>query len=294
MIRWTASPLFFLFVNVFESSAALIIECPTADEAGNRVKEADQTKADVISCTYSNGGKCVYDFTVTVSYNYCEYTPGGNDSVSAGQQSSRICFSQEIWHTFTAIVGSSETPRPPSQTTPTNPTSLANGSSRTKTASPASSSTSVPSFLSLRSTVQPGSVAGNSIGPTSKAASPTPLLSSVVSVGFLVAVAILFFWVRRRRQRIDGRRLPEQFVDQEGLISQANLRLKNRSIAAPDHMRQTNAPRVGAENGALFGGLPEDSPSEETVNLRLRRVEAQLEALVTMVAPEGSPPSYTS
>jgi hypothetical protein len=120
------------------------------------------------------------------------------------------------------------------------------------------------------------------------------IIGSVVSVGFLVAVAILFFWVRRRRQRMDGRRLPEQFIDQEGPISQANLRLKHLSIVVPDHMRQTNAPRVGPENGAQFGGPPEDSPPEETMNLRLRRVEAQLEALVTMVAPEDSPPSYTS
>jgi hypothetical protein len=121
----------------------------------------------------------------------------------------------------------------------------------------------------------------------------TEIAVSAVSVGFLAGLLLLFFWVRRRRQRMDRRRLPEQFVDQEGQLSQANLRPKQMVI--PDEVRHTDALRVGLDIGVLPTGRAEgDSLCEETVNLRLHRMEAQLEALVTMILPEGSPPSYTS
>ncbi|KAF8151151.1 hypothetical protein K438DRAFT_1988293 [Mycena galopus ATCC 62051] len=104
-----------------------------------------------------------------------------------------------------------------------------------------------------------------------------------VSVGLLAAVVILFLCVRRRRQQIAQRMLPEQFTNTEEHVSQDDLRLKTGSLL-------TQPVPVVAENDVLPHTNAEDG--EGTVSLRLRLVEAQMETLLTMGFPEGSPPSY--
>ncbi|KAJ7915239.1 hypothetical protein B0H13DRAFT_2324486 [Mycena leptocephala] len=104
------------------------------------------------------------------------------------------------------------------------------------------------------------------------------------SVGLLAGVVILFLCVRRRRQRIAQHLLlPEHFTKAEEHVSQDDLRLKAESLRA-------QPVAVVAENDVFPYTNAEDGA--ETVTLRLRRVEAQLETLLTMGLPEGSPPSY--
>jgi hypothetical protein len=106
-----------------------------------------------------------------------------------------------------------------------------------------------------------------------------------VSVGLLAAAVILWLCVRRRRQQITQHMLlPEQFTNPEEHVSQDDLRLKADSLLTqlvPAVAENDVLPRINVEDG------------EETVTLRLRRVEAQLETLLTTGLPEGSPPSYS-
>ncbi|KAJ7887733.1 hypothetical protein B0H13DRAFT_2342331 [Mycena leptocephala] len=104
-----------------------------------------------------------------------------------------------------------------------------------------------------------------------------------VSVGLLAAVVILFLCVRRRRRRFVHHLLPEQFTNAEEHVSQDDLWLKAESL-------RTQPVAVVTENDVLPHTNAEDG--EETVTHRLRRMEAQLETLLTMGVPEGSPPSY--
>jgi hypothetical protein len=57
--------------------------------------------------------------------------------------------------------------------------------------------------------------------------------------------------------------------------------------------REIGPPAVEQDDsGPTADGTGEGLPSEETLSLRVRRVEAQLEALLSMGLPEDSPPSY--
>ncbi|KAJ7358320.1 hypothetical protein DFH08DRAFT_802158 [Mycena albidolilacea] len=125
------------------------------------------------------------------------------------------------------------------------------------------------------------------------------IAASVASVGILVAVVALFLWVRRRRQRIDQRRLPEQFTEaqQEVLLDTLPIKADGAPHAhEPDDdnpiLPQTD-PAVAEPESGVLPADPEDGTREETLTARMHRMEARLEALATMVLPEDSPPSYT-
>jgi hypothetical protein len=125
------------------------------------------------------------------------------------------------------------------------------------------------------------------------------IAASVASVGFLVAVVALFLWVRRRRQRIDQRRLPEQFTEAQQEVSLDTLPIKADGAPhahGPDDdnpiLPQTD-PAVAEPESGVLPADPEDGSREETLTARMHRMEARLEALATMVLPEDSPPSYT-
>ncbi|KAJ7821334.1 hypothetical protein B0H14DRAFT_3471635 [Mycena olivaceomarginata] len=84
---------------------------------------------------------------------------------------------------------------------------------------------------------------------------------------------------------IAQRMLPEQFTNTEEHVSQDGLRLKTGSLL-------TQPVPVVAENDIDVLPHTNVEDGEGTVSLRLRRMEAQMETLLTMGFPEGSPPSY--
>ncbi|KAF7359583.1 hypothetical protein MVEN_00682000 [Mycena venus] len=166
---------------------------------------------------------------------------------------------------------------------------------------------SLPS-LTLVSIGSTGGGAKISSGATGAGASPSPtrgplqksnksgartaaIACSTVSVGLLVAFVVIILWLRRRRQRIDHHRLPEHFADAREHLAQGILRMKPGS---------TDPGGVTPENRPIphgHGDPEEDSPHNGTLSARMRRMEAQMAALATIVLPESSlppPPSYTS
>ncbi|KAJ7860302.1 hypothetical protein B0H13DRAFT_2355692 [Mycena leptocephala] len=157
------------------------------------------------------------------------------------------------------------------------------------------------------------------------------IVASIVAVILIFAVVICMFWVRRRRQRNRERTVRERFKiieSQNHMVPEPSMtkidapssaesdetevyqsRLVGAAVSDEAQMKQ-GAPvnrRADSDNVQLTDSpvlAPEESVSplsnpqqatrdEETMALRLRRVEAQLEALLTMGLPEGLPPSYS-
>ncbi|KAJ7200678.1 hypothetical protein B0H12DRAFT_542459 [Mycena haematopus] len=154
------------------------------------------------------------------------------------------------------------------------------------------------------------------------------IAASIVTVIFIVGVMFSLFWLRRRRQGIRDRRRPKQFiesrehtqpepsmikvvalagvelaeaeVDQSTLVAAAVSDEAQLKHGAPERPRADSGNvRVTAvavvapeETEAALRDRQQFTRDEETMTLRLRRVEAQLEALLTQGLSEGSPPSY--
>ncbi|KAF7328151.1 hypothetical protein MVEN_02572600 [Mycena venus] len=129
------------------------------------------------------------------------------------------------------------------------------------------------------------------------------IAGSAVSVGFLLAVVILVLWVRKRRRLWAAQRtaVAEQYLEARERVSQArNLQTKYNGTTNADNLPQTDPFSIEPQRRVLAAnnGVEEDSPREETMTVRMRRVEAQLETLLTMGLPArqshigGSPPSY--
>ncbi|KAF7366028.1 hypothetical protein MVEN_00478700 [Mycena venus] len=121
--------------------------------------------------------------------------------------------------------------------------------------------------------------------PPRKSARTAATAASVVSIGFVIAAAVLFLWARRRRQRMRELMLPEHFIDQP-----------QRDISRENIQRKSNTLGRGHSVGIEAQDNSDDPPAGlagETMTVRMRRVEAQLEALLTMGLPENSPPSYS-
>ncbi|KAJ6528405.1 hypothetical protein B0H19DRAFT_1083352 [Mycena capillaripes] len=119
-----------------------------------------------------------------------------------------------------------------------------------------------------------------------------------VSVVFFLAVAILVSRLRKRRRIRAAQRtaIAEQFLGVQERVPQANnWRTKFIDTTNADNLPQTDPSSIqGPQLRGLEpdNGVAEDSPREETITVRMRRVEAQLENLLNMGLPEGSPPSY--
>ncbi|KAJ7842869.1 hypothetical protein B0H14DRAFT_2780049 [Mycena olivaceomarginata] len=118
------------------------------------------------------------------------------------------------------------------------------------------------------------------------------IAASVAAICCFAAVTLLVLWLRRFRQRVRQRRLPEQFLQaQEQQISER--RLGPGVTATADRAPQTSPVTVETENEALPNGRREEAlPGVDMLNDRVRRMEVQLEALLTLGVPESSPPSY--
>ncbi|KAF8139174.1 hypothetical protein K438DRAFT_1880539 [Mycena galopus ATCC 62051] len=157
------------------------------------------------------------------------------------------------------------------------------------------------------------------------------IVASVVIVVLIIALVIfVWWWIRRRNQRIRERRVPAQFLASVSPVQRA-VRMRSPSIikvaAATDVEKRAEVARTTmAQKVMLDGAQPEEGAparthnlplinfsdvpaeenaapasnaqdaahTEEAVTVRLRRVEAQLAALLTpaIESPEELPPSY--
>ncbi|KAF7358313.1 CFEM domain-containing protein [Mycena venus] len=155
------------------------------------------------------------------------------------------------------------------------------------------------------------------------------IVASVVIVVLIVAlVTFVWWWIRRRRQRIRERRFPAQFLEsappvQRVVRSPSIIKVAaamdvetqaevagttmaqgvaldethpEKGVPAGTHnLRLTNFSDVPTEENAAQTSNAQDARhAEEAVTVRLRRVEAQLAALLTpaVESPEELPPSY--
>ncbi|KAF7372723.1 CFEM domain-containing protein [Mycena sanguinolenta] len=155
------------------------------------------------------------------------------------------------------------------------------------------------------------------------------IVASVLIGVVVVALVVFVFWIRnRRRQRRQERRFPDQFLGSESPVqrigrspsimkvatatdveSQAEMVRSNEmqestSDEAPPekgapartpNLRLVDIPVDGSEGSTAPPSAVQDAPhTEETMVMRLRRVEAQLAALLTTASesPAESPPSY--
>ncbi|KAJ7911979.1 hypothetical protein B0H13DRAFT_2327835 [Mycena leptocephala] len=152
--------------------------------------------------------------------------------------------------------------------------------------------------------------------------------SVVIIVLIVVLVIFLWWWIRRRRQRIRERRFPAPFLESASPVQRvvrspsiikvaAATDVEIQAGVAGTTMAQGVAldetqPEKGApawthdpqlinssdvpaeENAAQASNAQDAAHTEEAVTVRLRRVEAQLAALLTTVveSPEELPPSY--
>ncbi|KAJ6490021.1 hypothetical protein C8R45DRAFT_1096984 [Mycena sanguinolenta] len=182
-----------------------------------------------------------------------------------------------------------------------------------QTVSPSPSPSSVTIQMVQRKSVRAGYIAGS------------------IVAGVLIITLVALFRVRRRRQRIRERRDPVQFLASQDPIVQptraktvntqaggelanaevdqcnlpgasvvamdaADLKHPDAQADSHDDSANTQSPSSPIAAPAESAPAPIDPPEAtrdgETTSLRLRRVEAQLAALLASASPDSSPPSY--
>ncbi|KAJ7797985.1 hypothetical protein B0H14DRAFT_3886742 [Mycena olivaceomarginata] len=155
------------------------------------------------------------------------------------------------------------------------------------------------------------------------------IAASVVIVVLIVALVVfVWWWIRRRRQRVRERRFPAQFLESASPVQRVvrspsiikvasttdvemqaevagttmaqgaaldETQPEKGASARTHNLRLINLSDVPAEENAAQASNAQDAAhTEEAVTVRLRRVEAQLAALLTpaVESPEALPPSY--
>ncbi|KAF7344085.1 hypothetical protein MVEN_01698200 [Mycena venus] len=282
------------------------LECPAVDKAGNKLT-GNGEDAGVVSCVYSSGppGPCFYDANgeldaeasgdplcpsqlvspASVSNRSKSSTPTSGASSSSALTTSKGGTTQSQG----AISSSS-----PPISSPLASISSQGGSISTSSAttgkSPAVSSPPVSSQVVLPFPMIPPSATNPAVSPTLSTAKSSnrneartaAIAGSLTAVFVLVAIVVVIFWIRRHRKLEEQTRLPEQFVEAQERVLRDNLRPK-AGIPRPAS-NVSRADPIDIE--------PENTEGVEPITVRMRRVEAQLQAILTMGFTEGSPPSY--
>ncbi|KAJ7348477.1 hypothetical protein DFH08DRAFT_959880 [Mycena albidolilacea] len=208
--------------------------------------------------------------------------------------------------------GSDTWPDPSSSRSSSSSLSAQTSSANTQTGNSSSQITSSPS---TGNPVTATATDSNSAGPSSSpiGASVTKsdrrtthaavIAGSVVSSCLLGGLLLLVLWLRRRRRRVSAETLFEPYTKAEMQISPPDTRAApgfapleldagNIGATAADASGR-GAVRVQAEVTVVCTA-DDGPPEEDPLNLRIQRVEAQLEALLTSQVPQSAPPSYVS
>ncbi|KAJ6566512.1 hypothetical protein B0H19DRAFT_1257721 [Mycena capillaripes] len=208
-------------------------------------------------------------------------------------------------------------PPPPSQPSSSG-SSLGPSSSSSPSSSGSAGRISDPPIISS-STTDPGASSSASAAPNShkNATRTAAIVGSIAAVLCLacVVVGVLLCRARRRRQRLDELVLPEQFRDEEEhaprlstvLASVPIMREKDRRTGVGAHQRfgsnYTGSDSTGSRPVSRQRFVPESrtlsnyssdrvTSRDGPLSLRVERMEAQLETLLAVGAPEGLPPCY--
>ncbi|KAJ6571581.1 hypothetical protein B0H19DRAFT_662888 [Mycena capillaripes] len=161
---------------------------------------------------------------------------------------------------------------------------------------------------------------------TSHDARTAAIAGSIISFAFLVGVLFLLLWLIQRRRRIHEGRLPYPYNHAGGRTptdtwrdpslpaarekpgegaspigspyrnaARLGLEVEQPTIMQWDaDVAQNDPPRSNEDVGLRIGAMDNGMPPEERLNLRIRRVEVQLDAILRLGLPESAPPSYTS
>ncbi|KAJ6492104.1 hypothetical protein C8R45DRAFT_990411 [Mycena sanguinolenta] len=116
------------------------------------------------------------------------------------------------------------------------------------------------------------------------------IVATVVAVGCFSGLFVVVLWLRRRRRLTLARTLPAQFLEERD-PTQRNLRSKEKSTNASDVSGSTSVPErtVVVE---VHPQTPSEDGTPHEITQRMRRMEAQLDELLTREIHENSPPSY--
>ncbi|KAJ7880080.1 hypothetical protein B0H13DRAFT_2345777 [Mycena leptocephala] len=191
-------------------------------------------------------------------------------------------------------------------------------------------SLSSPSASARNTSQETGSPNTGSTQTVDRNGAPAGAIAASVVIIVLIVVLVIFlwWWIRRRQQRIRERRFPAPFLESASPVQRVVRSPSIIKVAAATDVEmqagvagttmaqevaldgtqpekgapaRTHNPRlinfsdVPAEENAVQASNAQDAAhTEEAVTVRLRRVEAQLAALLTpaVESPEELPPSY--
>ncbi|KAJ7917707.1 hypothetical protein B0H13DRAFT_1870009 [Mycena leptocephala] len=288
------------------------LSCPDTDESGsNWTNSIVNIQDNTQTCDYSSGASCAY------------FTDGSANTADSTDRK-HLCPD-----TLDGVSSHSTTPTPsPPQSSPPPTTSTDSSTSETSSVGPTKSqirTSSVGSSSSSRSTISTApsfptsgteastaQIHSTSDNPSSTSSpSPQPKLhdhgirkqscrirarnaaiaGSIVSLSALGGSVLLVIWIRRRRTH--HRRQPEQYINSEHTPQGPSIMQQKGDTPVTDIFSPLNQVLIEPQNELLpHARIEEESPRDETVAQRLRRVEAQLETLLSMGLHESAPPSY--
>ncbi|KAJ7676824.1 hypothetical protein DFH06DRAFT_1466212 [Mycena polygramma] len=269
--------LFLIPLAVFTASVASVrMGCPPSDEEGSALDtQSFATKKQKVQCFYTSGSRCTYSLNGTVD-------------VVESTDPSHICPEKLVQVT---------TASSPSQL-PTLTTAFSSslfGSSPPPPSAPTStiSSPSPPSSAPTRTVPRP-SVATTKL--------PAVIAGIALSVVSLVGIVLFVICRRRRRRRRTSQSHPcldeEQNIppDSGNLMSEEGNRATEVVVAVAGTSAPSNEIQHGNEeppNNRVEGeGGGGETRRDETLTERMHRVEAQMDALLTMGLSGSAPPSY--
>ncbi|KAJ7442731.1 hypothetical protein B0H11DRAFT_2251336 [Mycena galericulata] len=315
--------------NSVETASFESFDCQPVAKNGNTLQNAHAFpgKDPAVECDYPGAGSCFYDpngalvtqsaspncpdslvqdqiLSPTTTESTTSTTPPSTPSigVAGGGGGSPVTTESTISTTppSTSSVagdGGGSTSAPPSTISPTAESSTPTTTSTATTGvgsfagGVAGSATSGLSSISAspsatgRGNLEPDTTRSSRLLPSDlnltfhskKQVQPAIIGGAVVAVIVVIVLALLLLWLRRRRRQLDVSR---QFPVEESPTPHA------KSV---DRVPSTVTPRSEVGVGSISADLDATS---ETLTQRIRRMEAQMETLLTLSVPDTALPVY--
>ncbi|KAJ6518543.1 hypothetical protein DFH09DRAFT_1194110 [Mycena vulgaris] len=292
-----------LFTTLVDITGAQ--SCPPFDTAGNSLLTDNLGSTGLFLCEYETGPEEAIS---------CAFFPN-NGTLDVDIIEDKTCPEALLGGPTSGTSADSPTPTPAPATTASSHSTSSSSLPPNTHSSPGT--TSVTSTSSQPVSPPPTSAATGAQRSNKQSVVRTTIAGSVVGVCLLLGIVILALWLRHRRRRRDNS-IRSQYVvgiDPSDTLSVATPSYQpdprrdstiQRQYADEIHpfdtlavsaasyqsvsQRSSEKGRTPASDAEL--GSRGDSEGDETIADRLRRVEAQLAAMVSTVGTESSPPSY--